>query len=103
MLMRKIYVSDSGQDKNDGLSNTTPIRSWQRFIELCAGNDEIIIMGTDKVRMRLIAEIDKKRRLSQMPAPKSASEAWRASTFRVIGRANRKVYNQCLHSITPLK
>jgi hypothetical protein len=75
MLMRKIYVSDSGQDKNDGLTSTTPIRSWQRFIELCAGNDEIIIMGTDKVRMRLIAEIDKKSRLSQMRAPKSASEA----------------------------
>jgi hypothetical protein len=72
MLMRKIYVSDSGQDKNDGLSNTTPIRSWQRFIELCAGNDEIIIMGTDKVRMRLVAEIDKKSRLSQMPAPESS-------------------------------
>ena len=70
--MRKIYVSDSGQDKNDGLSNTTPIRSWQRFIELCAGNDEIIIMGTDQVRMRLVAEIDKKSRLSQKPAPESS-------------------------------
>jgi len=67
--MRKIYVSDSGNDKNDGLTSTTPIRSWQRFIELCAGNGEIIIMGTDKVRMRLIAEIDKKSRISQMPAP----------------------------------
>jgi hypothetical protein len=72
MLMRKIYVSDSGHDKNDGLTSTTPIRSWQRFIELCAGNDEIIIMGTDKVRMRLIAEIDKKSRISQMPAPESS-------------------------------
>ena len=68
-VMRKIYVSDSGNDKNDGLTSTTPIRSWQRFIELCVGNDEIIIMGTDTVRMRLIAEIDKKSRISQMPAP----------------------------------
>jgi hypothetical protein len=66
MLMRKIYVSDSGHDKNDGRTSTTPIRSWARF---CAGNDEIIIMGTDKVKMRLIAEIDKKSRISQMPAP----------------------------------
>ena len=40
--MRKIYVSDSGNDKDDGLSEKTPIRSWQRFIQLCEGNDEII-------------------------------------------------------------
>ena len=65
--MRKIYVSDRGNDKNDGLTSTTPIRSWQRFIELCVGNDEIIIMGTDTVRMRLIAEIDKKSRYPKCP------------------------------------
>src|SRR4029079_16137002 len=45
VLMRKIYVSDNGNDSNDGLSEKTPIRSWQRFITLCEGNDEIIIMG----------------------------------------------------------
>jgi hypothetical protein len=72
MLMRKIYVSDSGEDKNDGLTSKTPVRSWQRFIELCEGNDEIIIMGADTVRMRLIAEIDKKNRISQMPTPASS-------------------------------
>jgi hypothetical protein len=49
MLMRKIYVSDRGDDKNDGLTSTTPVRSWQRLIELCEGNDEII-MGADTVR-----------------------------------------------------
>ncbi|MGH6866302.1 MAG: hypothetical protein ACREDO_09080 [Methyloceanibacter sp.] len=66
MLMRKIYVSDSGNDKNDGLTEKTPIRSWQRFIHLCEGNDEIIIMGdADTGRMRLIAEIDKKARVAK--------------------------------------
>jgi hypothetical protein len=65
--MRKIYVSDSGNDKNDGLTEKTPIRSWQRFIQLCEGNDEIIIMGdSDTGKMRLIAEIDKKGRLAQV-------------------------------------
>jgi hypothetical protein len=71
-LMRKIYVSDSADDKNDGLTSKTPVRSWQRFIELCAGNDEIIIMGADTVKMRLIAEIDKKSRTSQMPTSASS-------------------------------
>jgi hypothetical protein len=42
----KNLVSDSGDDKGDGLTEKTPIRSWQRFIQLCEGNDEIIIMGT---------------------------------------------------------
>jgi metallophosphoesterase superfamily enzyme len=64
--MRKIYVSDSGNDKDDGLSAKTPIRSWQRFIQLCEGHDEIIIMGNaDTGKMRLIAEIDKKGRVAQ--------------------------------------
>jgi hypothetical protein len=70
--MRKIYVSDSGNDKDDGLTEKTPIRSWQRFIQLREGNDEIIIMGdADTGKMRLIAEIDKKGRLAQVEvAPK---------------------------------
>ena len=39
---------------------------WQRFIQLCEGNDEIIIMGNaDTGKMRLIAEIDKKARVAQ--------------------------------------
>jgi predicted ATP-dependent Lon-type protease len=37
-----------------------------RFIQLCEGNDEIIIMGNaDTGKMRLIAEIDKKGRIAQ--------------------------------------
>ena len=64
--MRKIYVSDSGDDKSDGLSEKTPIRSWQRFLQLCEGNEEIIIMGNaDTGKMRLIAEIDKKGRIAR--------------------------------------
>jgi hypothetical protein len=70
--MRKIYVSDNGNDKNDGLTDKTPIRSWQRFMDLCEGNDEIIIMGhADTGKMRLIVEIDKKARIARSEsAPK---------------------------------
>jgi hypothetical protein len=74
ILMRKIYVSDAGNDKDDGLTEKTPIRSWQRFIQLCEGNDEIIIMGNAETgKMRLIAEIDKKGRIAQGEiAPKAS-------------------------------
>ena len=72
--MRKIYVSDSGNDIGDGLTHKTPIRSWKRFIELCEGNDEIIIMGNaDTGKMRLIAEIDKKGRIAQSEVAPKAS------------------------------
>jgi hypothetical protein len=64
--MRKIYVSDGGNDEDDGLTSKTPIRSWRRFIQLCEGNDEVIIMGNAETgRMRLIAEIDKKGRIAE--------------------------------------
>ena len=72
--MRKIYVSDSGNDIGDGLTHKTPIRSWKRFIELCEGNDEIIIMGNaDTGKMGLIAEIDKKGRIAQSEVASKAS------------------------------
>ena len=72
--MRKIYVSDSGNDKDDGLSAKTPVRSWQRFIQLCEGNDEIIIMGdADTGKMRLIAEIEKRGRVAGREATPKAS------------------------------
>ena len=72
--MRKIYVSDSGIDIGDGLTHKTPIRSWKGFIELCEGNDEIIIMGNaDTGKMRLIAEIDKKGRIAQGEVAPKAS------------------------------
>ena len=64
--MRKIYVSDNGNDKNDGFSEKTPIHSWQRFLQLCEGNEDVIIMGNgDTGKMRLIAEIDKRSRIAR--------------------------------------
>jgi hypothetical protein len=70
-LMRKIYVSDTGNDEHDGLTGKRPIRSWQRFIQLCEGNDEVIIMGDGSTgNMRLIAEIGKKSRIALGEVPK---------------------------------
>jgi len=72
--MRKIYVSDDGNDNSDGLTEKTPIRSWQKFLKLCEGNEEVIIMGSAQAgRMRLIAEIDKKSRLSKSAVPTKVS------------------------------
>ena len=55
----KIYVSDSGNDENDG-SEGKPIRTWKRYLKLKTGNDEIVILGDpEKVIRRLNKEIKK--------------------------------------------
>ena len=60
--MPKIFVSDAGDDKNDGRSDATPIRSWARVLELKTGNDEIHIIGAsfEATKLRLIAEAKKR-------------------------------------------
>ena len=38
--MTRIYISDDGDDRNDGLSKETAIYSWQRAVKLCDGNTD---------------------------------------------------------------
>ncbi|MGC2409369.1 MAG: hypothetical protein WA441_05095 [Methyloceanibacter sp.] len=63
--MQRIFISDNGDDNNDGLTPLTPIRSWQQRLKLKTGNDEIVILGdSEKTILRLSEEIaprDKKR------------------------------------------
>ena len=59
--MPEIFVSESGDDKNDGLRENTPIHSWERYLKLKTGNDRIIILGdAEKIIKRLRKEIKKK-------------------------------------------
>ena len=60
--MRHVYFSESGDDKNDGLSETTPIYSWERYLKMKARDDYIVIMRKPKrVLRRLFAEIGKRQ------------------------------------------
>ena len=42
-----IYVSNSGDDKNDGLTREKPVRSWARTKKLCTGNTEMHLLEGD--------------------------------------------------------
>ena len=55
--MTLIYISNDGDDKNDGLTVATPIRSWNRVIELCEDNNEMVMMEGRSTIVRLEAEI----------------------------------------------
>ena len=58
--MPEIFISDSGDDKNDGLRENR-IHSWERYLQLKTGNDRIIILGdAEKIIKRLRKEIKKK-------------------------------------------
>jgi hypothetical protein len=48
--MTRIYVSDKGDDNNDGLTRETPVYSWERAAKLCDGNSEINVMEASMQR-----------------------------------------------------
>jgi hypothetical protein len=54
--MQRIFISDNGDDNNDGLIAHMPIRSWRRYLQLKTGHDEIVILG-DSEKLRLSEEI----------------------------------------------
>jgi hypothetical protein len=59
--MITIYVSNSGDDENDGLTRDKPVRSWWRVQALSNGNSEMHLMEGDFTLLRLKAEIDEQR------------------------------------------
>jgi hypothetical protein len=60
--MTTIYISDDGDDNNDGLTDQRPIRSWARYLKLKTGNDRITILtDPEKTIRRLKQEIKAKR------------------------------------------
>ena len=59
--MNRIYISDDGDDKNDGRTRETAIYSWKRAIKLCDGNAEAHLMQGDATLQRLAQEIERLR------------------------------------------
>jgi hypothetical protein len=56
--MQRVFISDNGDDNNDGLIAHMPIRSWRRYLQLKTGHDEIVILGdSEKTILRLSEEI----------------------------------------------
>ena len=68
--MNRIYISDHGDDKNDGRRRETAIYSWKRAIKLCDGNAEAHLMQGDATLQRLAHEIE--RRVALMALTRSS-------------------------------
>ena len=54
--METIYISDIGDDNNDGLSREKPVRSWRRAMLLRAGHNEMVLIEGNATLRRLTSE-----------------------------------------------
>jgi hypothetical protein len=61
--MTRIYISENGSDKNDGLTQQTAIYSWKRARKLSTGHMEIRL-DSAMTRKRLMREIQTPSRSS---------------------------------------
>jgi hypothetical protein len=59
--MTRIYISEQGSDKNDGLTKRTPIVSWKRAKKLYAGPLEISV-DSASTRKKLMKELCERQR-----------------------------------------
>jgi hypothetical protein len=60
--MNRVYISDYGDDKNDGLTRETAIYSWKRAVKLCDGNSETHLMQNEATLERLAEEIERQKK-----------------------------------------
>jgi hypothetical protein len=58
--MTRIYISENGEDKNDGLTRETAVYSWERAAKLCDGNSGVDV--SEASVQRLNAEVVRRRR-----------------------------------------
>jgi hypothetical protein len=54
--VQRVYVSDKGDDKNDGLSPEAPIKSIKRLCDLWSGRELVLMEGRETFN-RLVDEI----------------------------------------------
>ena len=66
--MQAIYFSNHGDDRNNGLTEKSPIRSWKRYMTLSRGNQVLVLMEGHATMKRLL----KKTAYSRNRHPRSA-------------------------------
>ena len=102
--MNRVYISERGNDKNDGRTPETPVYSWERALKLCDGNTEAHLMDGPTLQ-RLNLEIERapmdplsgveaaatglcEPRMREHPSP------WRVESVPVDGSQQVSIGNQ---------
>jgi hypothetical protein len=63
-----IYISDYGDDENDGRSKKTAVYSWGRVVNLCDGRTETNLMQGGTTLKRLHEEMKRRKKTLGKPA-----------------------------------
>jgi hypothetical protein len=58
--MKTVYVSNSGNDRNDGFSPNNAVHSWKRALKRQGGDNTIDIHVTGEAAKRITKEIVKR-------------------------------------------
>jgi hypothetical protein len=81
--MHQVYVSDEGDDKNDGLSPEAPVKSLKRLCVLWSGRQLVLMEGRETFN-RLVdemvvfvrfakAELKNEKRVLEAPKPETST------------------------------
>jgi hypothetical protein len=57
LTMRNVYISNSGDDKNDGLTPETAAYSWKRALKIHGGRNDMQMSISPEAFVRIAAEI----------------------------------------------
>ena len=66
--MNRVFISDRGDDRNDGRTRETAVYSWDRAVKLCDENAEIRLMQSEPNLQRLHKEIKRREAKSDVGA-----------------------------------
>ena len=68
-MTKTVYLSEHGDDKNDGLTDNTPVRSAAHAVKISIKNQaqEFRVLGTGAALARLNAELATERHKAKRP------------------------------------
>jgi len=66
-MAKTVYLSEQGDDKNDGLTDETPVRTAAKAVKTSIGAQGICVLGSGAMLERLNAELAEERKKAMRP------------------------------------
>ena len=68
-MAKTVYVSEHGDDKNNGLTDQTPVRTAAKAVKISikTGGQDFRVLGSGSMLERLNAELETERKKAKRP------------------------------------
>ncbi len=68
-MEKTVYLSEHGDDRNDGLTDTTPVRTGAKAVKVSikVGAQNFQVLGSGSTLTRLNAELETERKKAKRP------------------------------------